>query len=105
MKHIMHLDNKAFNLIKEGEKKIELRLYDEKRQAFKEKDVIELINRLSNERVTVEIENIYKYNNFEELYKCLDNKLIIYSLEEMEKFYSKDEQNKFGVIGIKIKLL
>ncbi|MCH5166386.1 MAG: ASCH domain-containing protein [Erysipelotrichales bacterium] len=103
MKHIMHLDNRPFNLIKEGIKTIELRLYDEKRRQFKERDIIEIINRNTTEKILVEIEKLYVFDNFKELYNELDEDLIVYNIKEMEEFYSKEEQSELGVIGIKIK--
>lgn len=44
MMHKMNLDINPFNHIKCGTKTIELRLYDEKRQLLKEKDMIEFTN-------------------------------------------------------------
>lgn len=44
MIHKMKLHNKPFNLIKEGSKIIELRLYDEKRAKVKIDDIIEFTN-------------------------------------------------------------
>ncbi len=84
----MKLNNDAFEQIKKGTKTIELRLNDEKRQSLKIKNLIEFTNRTDNEKVLVEIENLYHYPSFEELYKNFDkwhkfacDKLISFSEE------------------------
>ncbi len=108
MTHKMKLDDVPFQNIKKGTKKIELRLNDEKRQKVKEKDLIEFTNREKNEKITVKVEGIYKYPNFEELYKHFDKKDLGYderekaSPKDMEKYYKKEEQDQYGVVAIKI---
>lgn len=111
MKHEMNLNNKPFNKIKDGTKTIELRLNDEKRQLLNINDDIEFTNRETLEKILVTIKKLYKYSNFEELYKHFDkismgyNEDDIANPKDMEKYYSKEEQDKYGVIGIKIKLV
>ena len=46
---------------KNGTKTIELGLNDEKRQLLKIKDLIEFTNRTNDEKMLVEIENLYHY--------------------------------------------
>ena len=64
MKHNMNLNNRPFKSIKEGTKTIELRLNDEKRSLLKVGDEIEFTNRDTNEKLSVDIINIYKYPSF-----------------------------------------
>ena len=109
MKHEMKLNNGPYTNIKNGTKTIELRLNDEKRQLLKIKDLIEFTNRETLEQMLVEIENLYYYPSFEELYKHFDKVAMGYKNNEianpkdMEEYYSKDEQEKYGVLGIEIK--
>ena len=111
MKHRMNLNNNPFNLIKNGTKTIELRLNDEKRQLLKENDFIEFTNRVTLEKIIVKIDGLYKYSNFKELYKHFDkiaigyDKYDIANPKDMEKYYSKEEQDKYGVIGIKVRVI
>ena len=92
-----------------GTKTIELRLNDEKRQLLKIKDMIEFTNRETLEPMLVEIQNLYHYSSFEELYKHFDKVSMGYREEDvadpkdMEEYYSKEEQKKYGVLGIEIK--
>ena len=105
----MKLNNGPFKNIKNGTKTIELRLNDEKRQLLKIKDLIEFTNRETLEQLLVEIENLYYYPSFEELYKHFDKVAMGYKEDEeadpkdMEEYYSKEEQEKYGVLGIEIK--
>lgn len=61
--------------------------------------------------MTVEVKSLYKYPNFEELYKHFNkismgyDKDDIANPEDMEQYYSKEEQDKYGVIGIEIKVI
>lgn len=108
MKHEMRLNNGPFEQIKNGSKTIELRLNDEKRQLLKPNDLIEFTNRSNGEKLLVKIENLYHYTSFEELYKNVDKKEMGYAEDEvadpkdLENYYSKEEQSKYGVLGIKI---
>lgn len=111
MKHEMKLNNEQFECIKNGTKTIELRLNDEKRKLLTVGDYIEFTNKVTNEKLLVEVIDLFKYNSFEELYKHFNKIEIGYSINEeanpkdMENYCSKEEQEKYGVLGIKIKKL
>ena len=109
MLHKMKLNNQPYINIKKGTKSIEMRLNDEKRQLLKINDLIEFTNKETLEKMIVEIENLYFYPSFEELYKHFDKISLGYKENEianpndMEEYYTKEEQKKYGVIGIKIR--
>ena len=109
--HKMRLINSAYYCILNDLKDIELRLYDEKRQLLKIKDIIEFTNRETLEQRLVEVKNLYHYSSFDELYKHFDKVSMGYKENEiadpkdMEEYYSKEEQEKYGVLGIEIKKL
>ena len=111
MKHEMKLQNTPFLKIKKGKKTIEMRLYDEKRQKIKLHDIIEFTDMETNEKMCVEVIKINLFNDFGELYKNLDKTLLGYDKNEiaspndMNIYYSKEEQEKYGVVGIEIKLI
>ena len=110
MMHIMRLHNKPFMLIKDGIKNIEMRINDDKRQLIKIGDNIQFVNRFTNEIIYTEVINLYYFNNFEELYNNFDKVSIGYDKNDdanpndMNKYYSKEEIDKFGVLAIEIKL-
>ena len=111
MKHQMRLNDDPFIKIKSGVKTIEMRLYDEKRRLIKEMDIIEFINRNTDEKIVVQVIKLHIFNNFEELYKHFDkiklgyDKNDIATPSDMNIYYSDEEQKKYGVVGIEIKLI
>lgn len=111
MIHKMKLKDKPFKSIKAGTKTIELRLYDEKRKLLNVGDVIEFTNIDTKEVIKVEILQLHRFNNFDDLYKHFNKISMGYEVNEvanpsdMEEYYSKEEQQEYGVVGIEIKLL
>lgn len=114
MQHSMKLFEGPFDRIKSGKKIIELRLFDKKRQKLKIDDTIKF-SKLPElkEKIKVKILELSKFSSFKELYKSIDIKdlgfLKDYSIEELleriHKIYSKKDEEKYGVLGIKIKLI
>ena len=105
----MRLHDIPFKKIQSGTKTIEMRLYDDKRQMIQIGDEIEFTSRTSGEKQVTEVIGIHLYNSFEEIYRDYDKVSLGYDIDEeasftdLEKYYSKEEQKKFGVIGIEIK--
>lgn len=109
--HKFRLATGPFIAIKSGTKTIESRLYDEKRQLIKLGDEIIFTNTsASDQTVTVKVIGLLRYKTFYDLFS--HNKLTKFGGESVKKldnqineFYSKEAQNKYGVIGIEFKLL
>lgn len=108
MKYEMKLQDNPFCKIKNGTKTIEMRLNDEKRQQLKVGDTIEFTNRTTSEKILVKIVALHHFKNFEELYKNFNKITLGYEENEiaspldMEKYYKKEEQELYGVLGIEI---
>ena len=108
--HEMNLNPSPFEKIKSGQKTIELRLYDEKRQRIKEGDVIAFTNTSSGEKMRATVKTLHRFDSFEELYKTLPLLQCGYTAEDidtahpsdMEQYYSAEEQSKYGVVGIEL---
>lgn len=89
----------------------EMRLNDEKRSLIKEGDIIEFENRATKEKLKTKVIKLHKFDNFEELYKHFDKISLGYAEDEiadpkdMEQYYPQDKQEKYGVLGIEIKVL
>ena len=104
----MKLANESFMKIVNGTKRIELRLFDEKRRKLKIGDFINFMNVETDEIITTKILDLKVYDNFKELYKNYDKKDLGYkedeeaSYQDMENFYSIEEQNKYKVVAIEI---
>ncbi len=109
MIHKMRLVDFAFEKMKNKEKDIEVRLNDEKRRLIKIGDIIEFTNIDTLEILKVKVINIYNFKTFEELFNTLGHKRLGLKDEDdasiMNNFYTKDEEKKYGAIGIEIKLL
>ena len=112
MKYIMKLNPKYFEYMKNGTKRIEIRLNDEKRKNIKIGDeiVFQKEPELKDE-ISTQIVNLIIKRNFKELIENLD--ISEYSdkseseekfLNDLYKFYTKEQEEKYGVVGIQIKI-
>lgn len=112
MKNIynMRLTDEPFEKIGREEKTIEIRLYDDKRKKIKVGDqiVFRLLSDESNVIITV-VKALHRFNTFQELFSsdlfsktgCCELS-IDSATEYMYKFYSKEQEKEFGVLGIEI---
>lgn len=109
-KHVMRLRAQPFNAIKSGEKDLELRLNDEKRQRVHVGDVIEFIQTDTQEKLMAEVVGKYPFETFSGLYAAFDKKRLGYQEHEiadpkdMEAYYSPEEISQNGVVAIELKL-
>ncbi len=108
MIHQMKLNKDPFERIKNGTKTIEFRLYDEKRRKVKIGDKIEF-SKLPDlqEKILVDVLDLYTEPSFEELFEKLyeDKELAKQKANAMYEIYSPENEKKYGVVGIKIKLV
>ena len=107
----MNLQPKYFDFIKDGTKRIELRLYDEKRRSIQLGDIIEFA-KSDDEKFKAKVIGLLRYNSFAELFEDFDISILADSsmtkqelLEVLGEFYTEENQAEFGVIGIRIKLI
>lgn len=104
--HSMKLHPEPFEMIKSGQKTIELRLFDSKRRQIKPGDEIIFTNISTGESLITTVMS----DNFEKLYKSLPLLKCGYTAEnadkadysDMEQYYSAEEQKKYGVVGIEL---
>ena len=109
--HQMNLQPKYYDFIKNGTKRIELRLFDEKRQQIELGDIIKF-SKSETEVLETKVIGLLRYNSFEELFEDYDISVLADAsitkeqlLEALNEFYTPEKQKKFGVIGIRFKLL
>lgn len=113
MIHEMKLQPQYFNFILNGTKRIEIRLNDEKRQNIKLGDKIKFLKEPDlNESFEAQVIGLLRYNSFEEMFKDYDISILSdksMTKEELisvlEPFYTKEKQEKYGVLGIRIELI
>lgn len=106
----MRLAVEPFEKIGRGEKTVEIRLYDEKRKKTKVGDQI-VFRRLSDESnvIITTVKALHRFNMFQELFaselfsKTGCGEMSIDSATEyMQTFYSKEQEEQYGVLGIEI---
>ena len=110
MEHKLKLQPKYFRYINEGTKRVELRLYDEKRKNINIGDIIEFVKEPElKESIKVKVIGLLRYNSFRTLVNDLDISIVADSsetketlLKDLEEFYTQDKQEKYGVLGIRI---
>jgi len=109
----MKLKSQPFDKIQSGAKTIELRLFDEKRRRIQVSDIIVFKDIKNSERqIQAIVIAPHKFASFAKLYKSLPLIQCGYSEEtigkavpaDMDSYYSKEQQDKYGVVGIEIKL-
>ena len=113
MNHKMNLFPEPFEMIRTGQKTIELRLNDEKRQKIQIGDIIEFSQKETKERLTAKVVGLHRYNSFSELYNELPLLSCGYTEadiseakpEDMDLYYTPEQQSKYGVLGIEIKVV
>jgi len=100
----MHLKSLPFKKIRSWFKTIELRVNDQKRQNFRTHDIIEFWNEEAWS-IYRKITKLECYSNFEELLYHVDQKKLwttdIDALwERLNKYYTLEKQNMYGVVAI-----
>lgn len=113
MNHIMKLKSRYFDYMKNGTKRIEIRLNDEKRKLIKVGDTITFLKEPElTDKLNTKVIELLKYDNFDDMFNDIDISLLAdksMSKEELinvlEEFYTKEKQKEYGVLGIRIELL
>ncbi len=107
MLHLMKLQSDPFEKIKNGTKTIEIRLNDEKRQLLNVGDNIEFsLFDDSDQKILTEIISLEKFKSFKNLFDAFEPKSYgSESREEYElmyKYYTKEDEGKYGALAIEI---
>ena len=107
--HQMNLYPEPFESIANGNKKVEMRLNDEKRQKLNIGELIVFINTQSKEEIIVEVLDLKKFKTFDDLYSSYEKTVIGYNKNEtanpndMLDYYSREQIEKYGAIAIEIR--
>ena len=109
--HEMNLQPKYFDFIKDGTKRIELRLFDEKRQQIRLGDIIEFA-KSEDDKFKAEVIGLLRYNSFNNLFEDFDISILADEsmtkqelLDVLSEFYTPEKQAEYGVLGIRLKLV
>jgi len=108
--HQLKLATEPFNAIISGNKTIESRLYDTKRQKIQIGDRIIFTNRDNSEQtVTAEVVGLLRYATFRDLFshnnpRKFGGDNVEWLENQISEFYSIEDQKIYGVIGIEFKV-
>ena len=108
MEMIIHLHPDVFEIVKNKTKDIEVRVNDEKRRKLKIGDTLVFLKRPNDdEEIRAKVIGLEYYNYFDDLVEHYDMQRIYLSnytkeeyLNEMKRFYTFEEQEKYGVVAI-----
>lgn len=109
----MKLQPEYYNFILNGTKRIEIRLYDEKRQNIKLGDTIKFLKEPElSESFNAKVTGLLRYNSFKDMFKDFDISILSDKsmtkeelIKVLEQFYTKEKQERYGVLGIRIELM
>ena len=108
--HQLKLATEPFSAIISGNKTIESRLYDAKRQKIQIGDRIIFTNRDNSEQtVTAEVVGLLRYATFRDLFshnnpRKFGGDNVEWLENQIYEFYSIEDQKIYGVIGIEFKV-
>jgi ProFAR isomerase associated superfamily protein len=108
--HQLKLATEPFNAIISGDKTIESRLYDTKRQKIQIGDQIIFTNRdNSKQTITAEVVGLLRYATFRDLFshnnpRKFGGDNVEWLENQISEFYSIEDQKIYGVIGIEFRV-
>lgn len=105
----MHLADKPFEQMASGRKTVEIRVNDFKRKTIYVGDTIEFVN--GDKRIETRVTRLLRVSTFEDLpeiilyragfFRCSPAEVA----SEMRKYYSEEEIERHGILGIAVKVL
>ncbi len=110
----MSLQPKPFAMIQSGQKTVELRLYDAKRQAIRPGDrIVFSLTEDPGKTLTAVVVKLHRFDSFAALYQHLpllscgytEQDIDTADASDMDLYYTKEQQKKYGVVGIELALL
>ena len=108
--HNLQLATEPYTAIVSGQKTIESRLFDDKRQLIQLGDEVIFTNRENpGEFVKVKVVGLLRYNTFHDLFIHNDPKkfggpTVDWLENQINDFYSLADQKEHGVVGIEFQL-
>ncbi len=107
----MSLRPEYYEMVKSGEKDIELRLYDEKRRKMHNGDIILIYNAQNrNDYIRTRIMRLHIARNFAELATKISMPRTGFAslgalMSAISKFYDAEMESKYGIVGIELEVI
>lgn len=111
MIHKMKLNPSEFQKIRNGQKTIEVRLFDKKRQEVRVDDkIIFSLLEDSEQKLETEVTELLKFKTFSDLFSSFPKEQFGGNdteelLNNIYKYYKHEDELKCGVLGIRVKLI
>lgn len=109
--HAMRLVPSAFAAIRSGEKTVEMRLFDPKRQAVRVGDTVTFTQTVTGETLTALVTDMRVYPDFAALYAAEDTAALGYrpgqaaSPEDMSVYYTPEAIARWGALAMEVSVL
>ncbi|NWK84210.1 ASCH domain-containing protein [Staphylococcus sp. GSSP0090] len=109
----MSLYDEPFQLVHNGSKTVEVRLYDDKRKAVQKGDFITFTNLASDARMKVVVDNVKVYDSFQALLQHYSNKEVGFNdemqlsqkLASIYQIYNQTDELNMGALAIEMHLV
>lgn len=107
----MHLNHQPFMAIRQGTKQVEIRLNDPKRAALRVGNEIQFTDLETAEIMKVKVIDLERFTTFKELFEKYsgsiigspDNESVAELDQENLEIYSREMEQQYGTLAIKIK--
>jgi len=107
----MHLNHQPFMAIRQGTKQVEIRLNDPKRAALRVGNEIQFTDLETAEIMKVKVIDLERFTTFKELFEKYsgsiigspDNESVAELDQENLEIYSREMEQQYGALAIKIK--
>ena len=107
----MNLQHTYYDMIKSGDKDIELRLYDEKRRKMRNNDIVLIYNAQNpSDYMKCKIVRLHIAKSFADLSAKISMPRTGFAtlnslMNAVSKFYSEDLESKYGIVGIELDIV
>lgn len=107
----MSLRPEYYEMVKSGEKDIELRMYDEKRRRMRNGDVLLIYNTQNrNDYIRAKIVRLHIAKSFADLATKISMSRTGFAtlnalMMAISKFYDPDAESKYGIVGIELEVM
>ncbi len=108
--HVAHRDTKWFDMMINGKKTVEARLYDEKRRRYVVGDHVKIFSRPDSREMVVEVTDLHRAPSFETLLTShspsdFGFSSVEHGLNEIGTYYDENDEQQNGVVGIRVRVI
>jgi ASC-1-like (ASCH) protein len=107
-----HRDEPYFTFLKNGQKTIEGRAKNGKYEAIKVGDAICVYDKDETDSILTRVERVTTYKSIKEMLKSEGIKKMLPDVDNIEqgfaiyrKFYSQEQESKFGMVAIEVEVI